>query len=470
MIWNRPAESVFVFIFGFAIFGGSVAAQSAASPPEHESPSAAAETQASGAPGLTLARLQEMAVAHNPTLAQAQAEVRAAQGRVKQAGLWPNPVAGYTGEEIRGGSFGGGMQGFFVEQQILLGGKLRLNQNVFQQEQKQAEAEAEEQRLRVDNGVRIAFYQALAAQRMVELRRKLSDLAADAARTTGQLYNVGQSDQPDTLQAQVEADDAQLALLAAQQEEQRAWRVLAATAGQPRMPLAPLEGDLENVPPLDPDKALDAILRDSPAVKIAQLSVARAQAATASARRQAVPDLTLRGGFQQDREELEAGPPHRAGGIGFAEASVNIPLFNRNQGNVAAAKAEVERAQREVDRVELVLRQQAAPLVETYESSRAIVERYKTQTLPTSERAYQLYLEKYHQGAAAYPQVLIAQRTFFRLQAAYVTALESAWTSANTLQGLLLTDGLDQPSAPGTIDQPIREINLPVTETPGGGN
>ena len=156
-------------------------------------------------PGLTLEQLQQMALANNPTLGQAKAGVNAAAGRTRQAGLWPNPTVGYIGEEIRGGSFGGGQQGVFFQQNIVLGGKLGLDRKIFAEEGKQAEAEAEEQRLRVENGVRIAFYQALAAQRMVEVRNNLSALADDAVETTRQLFNVGQADQPDVLQAQVEA-------------------------------------------------------------------------------------------------------------------------------------------------------------------------------------------------------------------------------------------------------------------------
>jgi hypothetical protein len=36
------------------------------------------------------------------------------------------------------------------------------------------------------------------------------------------------------------------------------------------------------------------------------------------------------------------------------------------------------------------------------------------------------------------------------------------------LQGLLLTDGLDLPAAPGELNSPVREINIPITETRGG--
>ena len=77
---------------------------------------------------LTLADLQHVAQQHNPTLAQAQSAVRAAQGRYLQAGLYPNPEVGYSGEEI--GSEGkSGLQGSVVSQEIVTGGKLHLAQS-----------------------------------------------------------------------------------------------------------------------------------------------------------------------------------------------------------------------------------------------------------------------------------------------------------------------------------------------------
>jgi outer membrane protein, heavy metal efflux system len=419
------------------------------------------------AQNLTLQQLLQIARASNPTLGQAQAGVREAAGRTLQAGLWPNPTVGYAGDEVRGGLFGSGEQGVFIQQNVILGGKLGLDRKIFAEEGKQTEAEAEEQRLRVENGVRIAFYQSLAAQQMVEIRLRLSGLAKDGVETTQQLFNVGQADQPDLLQAQVEADEADLAVITARQDQQRGWRVLSALVGMPTMPLAHLEGDFESVPSIDSDQIVETILRDSPAVKIAQLGVTRADAALTRARREIVPDLSLRAGISNDLEPLGVVSPPAVGLIGFAEVGVNLRLFNRNQGNVQVAKADLDRANLEVQRVSLVLRQMTAPVLENYASSRAVAETYKTRTLPNARRAYELYLQRYREGAAAYPQVLIAQRTLFELQSNYISALENVWISATTLQGLLLTDGLDLPAAPGEIDRPVREINMPVTETPG---
>src|SRR6266446_1069953 len=434
--------------------------QSMLNMPMPSAPVASSPQEKGNQAGLTLGELEQMALSSNPTLAQAAAEIRAAAGRKLQSGLYPNPTVGYQGEQIRGGTQGGGEQGFFVSQDIVLGGKLGLNRRVFEQEKKQAEAEGEEQRLRVINSVRLFYYQALAAQEMVDLRRKLSQLAEDAVHTSHQLGNVGQADQPDVLQAEVEGEQAQLAVVSAEQNQLRAWRALAATVGKPQMPLTHLAGNLEELPEDSPDQWLQAILQESPAVKIAALGVVKAEASLARAKREPIPDLQLRGGLQQNRE-LDATTNRPIGLQGFAEVGVQIPIFNRNQGNVQASRADIERAQREVQRIQLVLRERAAALVQNYLTSRAMVEKYLSRMIPRAQKAYDLYVKSYGGMAAAYPQVLISQRTLFQLQTDYIVALETLWGNSIALRGFLLTDGLEAPSRPGEMDQPVRELNVP---------
>src|SRR6267378_582607 len=345
-----------------------------------------AQTPASEQKTITLEELQQMALQNNPTFAQAAANIRAAEGRKKQSGLYPNPTVGYQGEQIRGGSFHGGEQGFFLQQDVVLGGKLGLNRKIFDQELKQAETEAEEQKLRVVTNVRMFYIQALAVQQTVELRQDLSKLADDLG---------------------------------------------------------------------------EKIVNESPAVRIAELGVKRAEAALARAKREPIPDLQLRGGMQQNGELL-SGPNGRSVGLqGFANVGVRIPIFDRNQGNIATAKADVERCKREVERVKLVLRERAASVVQTYTFSQTAVDRYKNQMIPRAQKAHEMYTKKYQDMAAAYPQVLISQRTLAQLEVSYITALENFATSSLSLQSYLLTDGLEAPSQPGGIDRPVREVNIP---------
>jgi len=374
-------------------------------------------------------------------------------------------MVGYIGEEIRGGSFGGGQNGAFVQQSIVLGGKRGLRRRVFEEQRRGDELGVTEQRYRLLGDVDGGFYSALAAQELVGLRQNLLKIAQDAVETAHQLANVGQADAPDILQVEVEAEQAKVEYVTAQRRYIQAFNTLAALAGKPELPVARLEGDLEDWPKLDAEQSLATILRDSPSVKRAQQAVEQAEAKVRSARREGVPDLSLRAGIRQDNELLnDASPrPTRVGLVGLATIGINIPIFNRNQGNVQAAKAEMERAREEVARIQLSTRKMAQPLIQSYLAAQDEAERYKRDMIPRATRAYQLYLNKYRQMASAYPQVIISQRTLFQLQASYVAALEELWVNATALQNFTLSGGLDSPVPSGSSST---SINLPNA---GGG-
>jgi outer membrane protein, heavy metal efflux system len=149
----------------------------------------------------------------------------------------------------------------------------------------------------------------------------------------------------------------------------------------------------------------------------------------------------------QNREPLETtGKP--TGVQAGAQIGVQLPIFNRNQGGVAAAKGEIESARQDLARLKLQLPRELAGVFRDYNSARVIVQQYKTEMLPRAEQAYRLYQTNYQRMAGAYPQVLISQRTLFQLEAEYVQALENAWQSALVIQGFGLMDGLSGPINP----------------------
>ena len=394
--------------------------------------------------GVRLEELEQMALAGNPTLAQVQANLRVATGLARQASLYPNPTVGYYGDEIRGGYLGGGKQGGFVSQTIVLGGKLRAARRVADLQANQVETSGQIQRLRILNNVRALFYQVLAVQRLVEVRQNLATLAGDATQTSYQLGNVGQADRPDILQSEVEQQQASVNLLIAQQSLQASWRVLAAVVGKPGLPLAHLEGDLDAIPDLNYEEWLATTLRESPEVKLAQQAVETAEASLVQARKAPIPDLQFTGILAQNYEPLET-TRKPIGLQGGAQVGIQIPIFNRNQGNAAAARGEIETAKQELARLKLQLERDLTVSFRDYDAARVIVQQYKTEMLPRAEQAYKLYQTTYQKMAAAYPQVLISQRTLFQLEADYIQALDNAWQSSLVIRGFGLMDGLSQP-------------------------
>jgi outer membrane protein, heavy metal efflux system len=412
----------------------------------------------------TLDEAQRLAAESNPTLRQAEAEVRAAKARTQQAGLYPNPSVGYAGDEIRGGSINGGKQGFFAEQTIVTGGKLGKNRAVFESEAELAGLEEEEQRMRVQNAVKAAYFRVLSAQELLDTRTSLAQIEQNYAEVQRQLFNTGQADESEVLEAEVDAGRRLVSARIQENTLHEEWKSLAAVIGRPDLTQAVVAGDLAHAwPEIDEEQVLEIIALQAPAARIAKAAGDRAAAEILRAKSQAIPDLQLRGGLQYNNEPLGI-LPQAIGWEGFAELGVQLPIFNRNQGNVAVAAADLDRAQFEKQRVALTLRERAATVVDEYASAKLLALEYRDELLPREQKAYTLLAEKYGLMLAAYPRVLDAKRKLFALHAEYIMALETTWITGIALQGFLLTDGLEAPSHPSEVDRPLRETNLPMPE------
>jgi outer membrane protein, heavy metal efflux system len=411
---------------------------------------ARAQTPSSAATAITLEQLEQLALQNNPTGIAAAAGIDAARERTRQAGALPNPLIGYTGEEIKTGDLDRrGEHGFFVEQTIPLGGKLRLSQDVFQKTIAQAEAVRDLQRLRILSSVRQAYYSVLLTERRIEVQERLAALASEAVGVTAQLFNVGAADRPDYLEIEIESRRLQLQLNRSRNERFALRAHLAALTGLRDVADRPLAGSIDAaIPNLERDQTLRTVLEQSPELRAARANLERTRALTARARRETYPNLFLRGGSAYNREHGEdTGRP--IGWEGTLEAGVSVPLFNRNAGGVAAARADETTAQAEVTRLELALESRAAARFADYLTALRAAEAYRSEILPRAEEAYRLYLSRYREMAAAYPQVLVAQRTFFEMSTAYLESLNEAWRAALQLQGFLAGDGLDAPAIAG---------------------
>src|SRR5207244_3009095 len=121
--------------------------------------------------------------------------------------------------------------------------------------------------------------------------------------------------------------------------------------------------------------------------------------------------------------------PFAKGWEGIAEVAVQIPLFNRNQGNVTAARADIDRAGQEKKRIALTLRERAASAIDQYANARLMALEYRDEMLPRAKKAYALMVEKYGQMLASYPRVLDTKRKLYELQIEYIAVFEMAWNN-----------------------------------------
>ena len=386
------------------------------------------------APGVTLAELEAMAERCNPTLAQAAARVRAAQGQCLQVGLYPNPVVGYLGSEI-GNEGRAGQQGGFIGQEVVTAGKLQLNRAVASQEVRQAQYAWVAQRFRVLTDVRRGFYEVLVAQRTVELAEQLVGIGERGVKTAEELMKAKEVARTDLLQARIESDSAKLLLEKARNRHTGVWRGLAAVVGDPTLQPIYLAGDLQDgTSEFTWEDTLNRLWSESPELAGAQAGVARAQATLSRECAGRVPNVDLQAGVQYDNATRDT----------FATVGVGvpIPIYNRNQGNITKAQAELTAARHEVRRVQLAIQQRLADVFEQYATAQRQVEKYNRDIMPNAEESLKLVSSGYQQGEFSYLMLLTAQRTYFQTNLAYLDALRDLRTSAAALEGNLLFGSL----------------------------
>ena len=97
------------------------------------------------------------------------------------------------------------------------------------------------------------------------------------------------------------------------------FQALAALVGRADLPLAPLNGNLEQAPQVDTTQITETILRESPSIKRARQDLAAAQAALRAAKRESIPDLTVRAGVGTELRTFTRGLSPRSRLTGFCE-------------------------------------------------------------------------------------------------------------------------------------------------------
>jgi outer membrane protein, heavy metal efflux system len=416
-----------------------------------------------------LADFERIAMERNPTLRQAAAQYEAALSRSFQAGLYPNPVIGYVQDQI--GSFSesrpsssgftvkgkpspGDNVGAFVQQQIITGGKLRLSRAKFAEEANAARWQALAQELRVINSVRMRYFEVLAAQRLIEIYDELVQLNDEAARTTADLANVGQANEPDVLQARVEARRARVSLRNAENRYRGDWENLVSLIGAPELrPTALDPSPLEAVAvALDFDQTLADLLHRSPEIQAAMSEIRRDQIMVRRERVEPIPNVFVQAvtGYNYEFGVQTAG----------VQVGVPLPIFNRNQGTVREAMSDLTRDHAEHERVALFLRQRLADAYTRFQDALQSVEDYRAESLPLARRAYEVQMANFRQRRAAWPQVLVAQRTYVDLNRDYVQSLLELRRAEVEISGMLLVDGLSTP-APPTSQGHIESVPQP---------
>lgn len=359
---------------------------------------AAIASTASAEP-LTLVQALERAQTGSPAIAAAEANVRAAEGRARQAGFRPNPEVSVEVENFTGSGPYSGFESvestFALEQRLELGGKRGARVNAAQAEVDAARLRVTVTRADVTRDVRTAYAEALAAEDRAELARQAVERAEDLARVVTTLVDVGREPPLRALRAQAAADQARARAQAAEAEAASARRALATLLGTEQADFDLVRQEAETPPagPLDPTESID--------VKLAEAETSAARAAVKRERTSAAPDVTLQAGVRRFEESGD-----QAVIIGF---SAPIPIIDRNQGNVAAARADADGAEARQRQAlaESIRRGRDAEAALRAADARVLV--LETRIVPQAEEALRLARLGYEAGKFPLLEVIDAQ-------------------------------------------------------------
>lgn len=385
--------------------------------------------------GLTIEALEQMALANNPAVGQAAANVRALQGKYVQVGLPPNPTMGYVASEVGNDGFAG-QQGGFAGQDFITGGKLAKNRAVVAAEIDKAEQVLTATRQRVQTDVRAAYYRALVAQRRVELATVLVEATGKAVKASNDLLEAEEIPVAGLLQTEVEQQNAEVVLRMAENELTAAWQQLSAVVGEVEMPPQKLVGDATALPSeLDWQETVDRITMLSPEMAAAVADLSRSRRALNRAHAEPVPDIGTQFMVQYDNSTDNT--------IAGIQVGIPLPIWNKNQGGIRQAQAEITAASQNIDRVALDLQNRLAVTFREYANARTQAQSYATEILPRADRTFQLVQSGYALGELGYLDLLTAQRTYTQTNLAYLDSLNALWQNRTKIDGLLLEGSLN---------------------------
>jgi outer membrane protein, heavy metal efflux system len=381
--------------------------------------------------GYTLERVTGLALANNPTLRQAWARFEQAQGLAIQAGLYPNPTQNSGNPNQLGGD--NSLYSVGVTQEFVRAGKIRLNQSAAQQAARQANLEFIQQRFQVLTDVRQQFFMLLAAERRITVLRELAGVTQKSVDSATRLLEGGQVSTGDVLLLNIEARRIEVALRSAEYTRNAISQQLAAVMGLPSLRIDRAVGNLAMpLPDFENQEERARLLASNTLVERARAEISRTGYLLQRAEVEPIPNLTWNGGYQWSVNQ-----PHSQALVGLY---FPIPIWDRNQGNIRAASANVRQSVAQVSAVQNDLTRQVAEALGRYRAARKTVELYERGILPDAASSLELSQQLLAAGALNLLRLLQTQRLVYESNLDYIAALQERLTSAAILAGLLQLD------------------------------
>lgn len=348
----------------------------------------------------------------DPGVAAAGEGVRVAEALARQARLRPNPSLDVQLEDFGGSGpvsgFDGAQATYSLSQEIELGGDRRARASFADHKTSTARIRAGLSELDVREAVELAFVEAQAVEALASVAQARLDVVKDFSAAVDRRVRVARD--PEAARSRVSARLAETEI----EVETTKTRAQAAKAALASYWGGASDYSIETATFFNPVPR-GARNNASPDIALAEAERASASARIEIERAKRVPNPNVRAGFRQLIEVDES-----AFVVGI---SVPLPIWNRNSGAIAAAKADARRADYAVAARERELARDIAYLSSQADAALAQIKAYAERIIPASEQALNQSLSAYRQGGLSYIEVLDAQASLTEAKMRQISAL-----------------------------------------------
>lgn len=434
--------------------------------------------------GLTVERLVELGGSRRADLLAARQRLAIAEGRLRQAQLRPNPTLDteYGSPRFLGGEaesdFSAG-----VSQVFETGGKRSKRVAVAELELGQVRAEVMRLERALAAEIRQSYTNAIAAARQLDILEKLIAADEELVRVTEARLKEGDVAPLDNNLVRVESDRLKVQAIQAKSELETQLLNLRTLTGADIAESIKLAPQADKPPRLDLGltELTDIAFRERADLQAARIGEQLGTARIDLARSQSVPNVAA--SVRYSRNKLIFDFPPAVGGnfikrdssLTFG-VSVDIPIFNRNQGEIASATGEKVQATRTREFLETTIRRDVAVAFRKYRAAAEALVLYSTQILPRAEANLQSVRAAYGLGEFSVFEVVGEQRRLTENVTGYNQSLRDYYNALTELETALGTPLPASGFAPGAtsvlpeeqiVPQQINQANfLKSLQTP----
>jgi outer membrane protein, heavy metal efflux system len=390
---------------------------------------------------LTVDALIQRALDRHPDLDAAKLDVEAAQGRIRQAGLRPNPMLDLSGQKSLGS-----------DNNIMVGVTLPLDLNgrkegrvgVAERELDMKRAQLAERERKLRGDLRLKAAEVLAARRNLGTIRDLLEINRRAVEIVSARAREGAVPSLDLNVQLVEANRLEASETVLASRVEILTLQLKNLAGMSADSSINVVGDLAAIAALpEQSAALQTATSERPDLALVRAEVAAAAARVRKEEAEGRWDASVNVGYQRQQMGFGVMGITESGGTREvadtfhffgAGVTITLPVRNRNQGSIAAARAETRAVDRRRELVELTIRQEVQSAYTQYASARRGVDLYERGVRDVARRNYDTIRRAYELGRGSLLDVIGEQRRYLEIEAGYTDTLKQLYDAAAEIE------------------------------------